>query len=157
MILTHRRITTLTDLLGSSQLSVESFPESPDPCSSSLLTAFSWNLDLLCRWTWVECGLLWCMEHRESVLTPLLSYKYEQLWLPWGPSQLLTSWGAFPRLNAPVDSVSAAPRCCRKPWASWLCCPDLIQIIFPLAYELELLKVLFSERVVCGGFFSILF
>lgn len=36
---------------------------------------------------------------------------------------------------------------------SLMCCPDLIQIIFPLAYELELLKVLFSERVVCGFFF----
>jgi len=52
------------------------------------------------------------------------------------------------------DYVPTANRCFLEVMSPGLsCCPDLIQVTFLLACELELLKVLFSERVVCGFFF----
>lgn len=73
-----------------------------------------------------------------------------------GPSQLLESRGAFLRLKFPIDSFCSSWMLLGSHEFSLLCCPDLIQIIFPLTYELELLKVSLSERVACG-FFSFLF
>lgn len=83
-----------------------------------------------------------------SYPTSMSRYGYFRVLLSFWNHELL-----FLESLTECSYVPKANRCCLEVMSPGLSsCPDFIQITFLLAYELELFKVLFSERVVCRFF-----